>query len=182
MNDAALPKGWVNKDIRDVIPEQAIPIVLRFCQNVLREAKVAGFNGDNIAQRAKALLEPHSLVFNAVGTDVGYFSYWLLNAWNQGQFEQIVATLQQPKPKALSLDEVLPPEGIETLREFLDNCKRGTLIIEPRKAYVTLLRERVLDPYKDYILNKSGSGITDLDYLALTICMAANIPPQEVPS
>lgn len=177
-----VPEGWTNKDIREVIPEQAIPVVLRFCQNIIREAKVPGFDPSKIASRAKVLLEPHSLVFNAIGTDVGFFSYWLENAWNQGQYEKIVEALKVPLPKQPTIEDILPPEGITALREFLDNAKRGTLIIEPGKMYVTLLRERVLEPYRDYILNTSKAGVTDLDYLALTICMAANIPPGEVPS
>lgn len=177
-----VPEGWENKDIREVVPEQVIPVVLRFCQNIIREAKVPGFDSSKIAQRAKALLEPHLLAFNEVGIHVGFFSYWLENAWNQGQYEKMVEVLKVPLPKAATIEEVLPPEGIEALRQFLDNCKHGTLIIEPGKMYVTLLRERVLEPYRHYILNVSTAGITDLHYLAVTLCVAANIPPQEVPS
>lgn len=182
MSEHKLPQGWENKDIREVIPEEQVPLVSTFCKEVLRDSKKPGFNPDDIPRKAKQLLMPHKAAFDAVGTDVGFFAYWLQNAWNLRQFEAIVETLKHKMKKPVTLDKVLPPEGISVLNNFVNNCRQGTLIIEPGKSYVTLMFERVVEPYSDYILNKSNSGITDLHYLALVLCNAANIPAGECPS
>lgn len=85
--------GWQEKDIRDVIPEKVIPLVSTFCRQTIRDSGKSNFDADSIVSKAKVLLSPHAQAFNAIGTDVGFFSYWLQNAWNQGKFEVIIKVL-----------------------------------------------------------------------------------------
>jgi hypothetical protein len=183
MTNHKLPQNWEEKDIREVIPESLIPNVSDFCKEILKESKKPGFDSDTIAHKAKKLLEPHKTEFEEVGTDTGFFAYWLQNAWNLGQYAQMIEVLKKKLVKTLSLDEVLPPEGVSTLQIFVENCNRRTLIVEDGKTYATLMLERVLEPYRNYIISgKEQHGITDLNLLALALCKAANIPATEYPS
>ncbi len=182
MADHKLPENWQNKDIREVIPECAVSSVSGFCSEVIRNSRKPGFDPNDIPNKAKALLLPHKQAFESIGTDVGFFAYWLQNAWNLGQFEAIITTLKKKFKKSIKIDDILPPEGISAAQNFVESCQKKTLVIEPGKTYLTLMFERVVEPYKDYIQKGfDRHGVNNLHYLALFLCNATKIPAHEYP-
>jgi len=75
-----------------------------------------------------------------------------------------------------SIQEIMPEACMLKLRDFVEGLQNNTLIIEPGKMIVTMLRERVLEPFRDELL-KESTGVHDLHYLAIVICKTLEIDP-----
>jgi len=166
------PPGWTAKDPRDLVPPEAMNTVVTFCEHILKER-----HPKHIARRGKEAFDAHKTAFANRGVDIGFFAYWLENAYNTGQLPAFVQCLKQPKPPPQKrLSDILPPACIEKLKAFVQDVRGKCLIIEPGKAVVTMLRERVLDPHRDEII-KPGTGAYDLDYLSIVLCTQLGIDP-----
>jgi hypothetical protein len=175
VSEKQVPEGRQERDIRDVVPDEARQPVITFMETILREAKSARGVQGVISQRAKEVLEPYKEQFAAREVVTNFFAYWLENAFNQGQLELACETLKlKPKPKKKTLGEIMPKECIQKLKAFLENCRKGTLIIEPGKMVVTMLCERVLEPYAEAL---AANGVVDLHYFAVTLCVRFQIDP-----
>lgn len=168
-----MPPEWEYRDIRDVVPAEAVAELIAFCDKVLvtSSARVA------IARDAIALLNKHEEAFAKNGVDLRFFGYWLEYQYDQLLLPGVIEALMEPKPpKQKTLKDILPEACLVKLQNFADDYARKRLIIEPGKATVTLLRERVLEPFREQILAPE-TGIADLDYLAMLLCTQLEIDP-----
>ena len=169
MTQQMIPEGWKNKDIRVIVPKDAAPDVVKFCEGILREK-----NPDNIAKRAVEALKQWDAEFAANDTHLPFFGYLLEYQYGLGNLPKLVDGLKKPLPKTLR--DVLPEACIVKLSEFYEGVQDNTLIVEPGKMVVTMLRERVLEPFREQIL-AADTGVTDLHFIAINLCSTLGIDP-----
>lgn len=155
------------KEIARTVPGPARTVLT----NALRQFTRKPVEVPSVQQHFYAFLEQFKEDFAKVGIDLRYFTYLLEFFHGNGKLADVLEGMKLPPHKTLG--EVLPPACLEKLKEFANNLQNGTLIEEPGKATVTMLRERVLDPFADEI----KKHFADMDYVAITLCNACNINP-----
>jgi len=165
-----LPPTWVSKDICEVVPASAKADVVKYMKRVL-DPKT---RPESIGMEAANVLAKHDAAFRENGVDLRFFGYWIENAYNQRTLAAFLEALQKGPQKEKTIGDILPPEALEKLQDFVNAYRSGRLIVEPGKMNVTMLRERVLEPYRDKIIG-AKTGIHDLDYLAIVLCQMFGI-------
>src|SRR5688572_9525948 len=143
-----VPEGWKGRDVRDIVPAEAVKDVIAFCKGVLDHP----YKHKSIGREAAEYLKRHETAFGKLDVVLRYFGYWLEHQFNEKKLAAVIAALERPVPKRKTLGEVLPPECVKRLEDFATRLVSGTFIYEPNVAVVTLLRERVLEPFREQIL------------------------------